>query len=81
MDQLPQQVQDLKYEHLVVHGLESSVNDADLREYFEQFGKVAVAKVSICVYVCACMAVASSWASWVLANDFFADPTCTYAFY
>ena len=45
LDQLPQQVQDLKYEHLVVHGLESSVNDADLREYFEQFGKVAVAKV------------------------------------
>jgi len=42
---LPQQVQNLKYEHLVVHGLESSVNDADLREYFEQFGKVAVAKV------------------------------------
>ena len=81
MDQLPQQVQDLKYEHLVVHGLESSVNDADLREYFEQFGKVAVAKVSISVYVCACMAVASGWASWVLANDFFADPTCTYAFY
>ena len=52
MDQLPQQVQDLKYEHLVVHGLESSVNDADLREYFEQFGKVAVAKVSISVYAC-----------------------------
>ena len=36
----PPQVQDLNYEHLVVYGLEKSVNDADLREYFEKFGKV-----------------------------------------
>ena len=54
----PPQVQDLNYEHLVVYGLERSVNDADLREYFEKFGKVAVAKVSMwCVCVFTCMRV------------------------
>ena len=56
----PPQVQDLNYEHLVVYGLERSVNDADLRKYFEKFGKVAVAKVSmwcVCVCVFTCMRV------------------------
>ena len=39
------QVQDLNREDLIILGLEYSVNDAELKRYFEQFGEVAAAEV------------------------------------
>ena len=50
--QTPQHVQDLNREDLIILGLEWSVNDAELKRYFEQFGEVAAAEV--CVWVCVC---------------------------
>ena len=41
------QVQDLNREDLIILGLEYSVNDAELKRYFEQFGEVAAAEVGI----------------------------------
>ena len=43
--QPPQQVQDLNREDLIILGLEWTVNDAELKRYFEQFGEVAAAEV------------------------------------
>ena len=39
-------MRDLNREDLIVLGLEWSINDAELRRYFEQFGEVAEAEVS-----------------------------------
>lgn len=39
------EVQDLNREDLIILGLEYSVNDAELKRYFEQFGEVAEAEV------------------------------------
>ena len=46
-------MRDLNREDLIVLGLEWSINDAELRRYFEQFGEVAEAEVSsaVCVYL------------------------------
>ena len=48
------QVQDQSYE-LIIHGLESSTSTADLKGYFEQYGDVSVAEVSLRIHVCACV--------------------------
>ena len=45
------QVQDQSYE-LIIHGLESSTSTADLKGYFEQYGAVSVAEVSLRIHVC-----------------------------
>jgi len=45
-------VQDLNREDLIILGLEWTVNDAELKRYFEQFGEVAAAEVCVCVCVC-----------------------------
>ena len=49
--QTPQHVQDLNREDLIILGLEWTVNDAELKRYFEQFGEVAAAEVCVCVCV------------------------------
>ena len=49
--QPPQQVHDLNREDLIILGLEWTVNDAELKRYFEQFGEVAAAEVCVCVWV------------------------------
>ena len=38
-------MQDLNREDLIILGLEWTVNDAELKRYFEQFGEVAAAEV------------------------------------
>ena len=38
---------------MIILGLQWSINDAELRRYFEQFGEVAAAEV----YTCTCMHV------------------------
>ena len=50
------QVQDQSYE-LIIHGLESSTSTADLKGYFEQYGDVSVAEVSLRIHVCVCVCV------------------------
>ena len=39
------QVRDLNREDMIILGLQWSVNDAELRRYFEQFGEVMAAEV------------------------------------
>ena len=40
-------MRDLNREDMIILGLQWSVNDAELRRYFEQFGEVAAAEVCI----------------------------------
>ena len=52
-------MQDQSYE-LIIHGLESSTSTADMKGYFEQYGDVSVAEVSLLVCVCMCLHVSIS---------------------